>query len=108
MIVNSIEPTKLNDIFQLLRSSSSQESYLAVLTAYFDESGIHEGSKVFALAGYLAPQEMWTRLERQWNRTLEEYEISFFHMTDCENGFAQFEGWPKAKRQELVKELIIG
>jgi len=106
VIMNSIQPTKIDDIFQLLHSSSSQERLLIVLTVYFDESGIHEGSKVFAMGGYLAPKEMWTRLETQWSRTLEKYEIDFFHMTDCENGFAQFEGWSKTKREGLVKELI--
>jgi len=106
MILNNTKPTKINDIYQLLHSSLNRGRLLVVLTAYFDESGIHGDSKVFAMGGYLAPKEMWNRLEKEWNSTLEKYEIGFFHMTDCENGFAQFEGWSKTKREDLIKELI--
>ncbi len=42
-----------------------------MLKAYFDESGLHS-EKVFALAGYVAPEKEWQRLEDRWNALLQK------------------------------------
>jgi hypothetical protein len=44
---------------------------LAVLIAYFDESGSKD-TPLVTMAGYLADERRWKRFERQWAKVLKE------------------------------------
>ena len=45
---------------------------MALLEAYFDESGTHAGSPITAIAGYVSTKDGWNDLERLW---LEELKL---------------------------------
>ena len=94
---------RVADLGTLLR-----KEHLVVIVAYFDESGTHADSKVFALGGYVGLQTRWIALESDWSRALSQYSISCFHMTDFENQHGEFErGWDdEEKRVSLIKTLI--
>jgi hypothetical protein len=68
-----------------------------VLKAYFDESGAHGGrNDVFALGGFVAPEERWARIERVWDDQLGR---RVFRMSHWENRKGDFDGWPSEKRR---------
>ena len=78
----------------------------AVVVAYFDESGTHGDSGVFAIAGYVAAQEDWIRFETDWKRALRRAGISYFHMVEYENRRGPFASWSKEKRHEVLGDLL--
>lgn len=44
-----------------------------------DESGIHSGSKVCVVAGYMASPSKWKKFDVAWRAVLTEYRVPFFH-----------------------------
>lgn len=77
-----------------------------MLTAYFDESGTHLGSKVIVVAGYLASDEQWLKFKDEWSQVFSDYEIDYFHMTDFESGYKQFKSLSKHNKQRLLDRLL--
>jgi hypothetical protein len=72
------------------------------ITAYFDESGIHAGSSVTVLGGFLGPDSAWSELDRNWRATLQKFDLSFFHAVECEQGTGEFLG----KHPEPIRAYI--
>lgn len=79
-----------------------------MLKAFFDESGKLSDPKqrVVAVAGFVSTSNKWSDFKNQWRRKLQEYGVSTFHMTDCEAGRQEFEGWDRRKCSNLIRELI--
>lgn len=72
-------------------------------TAYFDESGIHSGSDITVIAGFLGDDNAWLRLDNEWRGKLDEFELSWFHAVDCEHGQGAFLG----KHPEPIRKYIL-
>ena len=86
--------------------SPPEERFVAEFTAYFDESGTHEGSEAVAVAGYLSTPELWEKFEVEWREALGDFGIEFFHMTDFAARRQQFAGWPEEKRRACLSRLV--
>jgi len=78
----------------------------APFTAYCDESGIHDESKTFVLAGLVGTPADWTNLADAWTKSLSDREARMFHASDCAGGRRDFAGWPKERREDLWKSLV--
>lgn len=76
--------------------------------AYIDESGIHSGSEMFALAGYLAPDKEWRRFIPKWQGILKKYDISVFHASKCNGNKGEFKIFDgrREMRNLFVAELL--
>ena len=83
----------------------ADEARIAVLTAYFDDSGTHAGSKVVLWAGFLAPEHRWLALDEEWRALLTKWKISAFHMSHCMALDGEFEGWREAERDRCIFEF---
>ena len=79
---------------------------MAVMEAYFDESGTHEGSAFVCVAGYLFEKGNATILDIAWRRMLEEKGLPFFRMSDCANRTGPFKGWSKDETTNLEIRAI--
>lgn len=77
-----------------------------MLSAYFDESGTHDDSEFFVVAGLVASPDAWERLTKAWQRILASEEVEAFHMVDFCHSRSAFEGWPKERRDRLIIRLI--
>lgn len=55
---------------RLVHPSSAAGRVLAVLEAYFDESGLHS-PVAFAMAGYVGGEREWRRFEKRWDALLQ-------------------------------------
>jgi hypothetical protein len=53
-----------------------------VLRAYFDESGIHGGSKTTIICGFIGPRSDWRRVARKWQKTMKG---EIFHYKEMRN-----------------------
>jgi len=58
-----------------------------MLCGYFDDSGSHEQSDHFVIAGYLADVEQWDRFNAMWLDVLAKYGLKHMRMADFESRF---------------------
>ncbi|HXM99846.1 MAG TPA: DUF3800 domain-containing protein [Candidatus Dormibacteraeota bacterium] len=79
-----------------------------MFTAYFDDSGTDENSKIAVAACYIGTVEQWDRLARAWDsiRREEHAAFEYFATADCLAGAGQFAGWTWEKRDRLIRRLI--
>jgi hypothetical protein len=75
-----------------------------VLKVYMDETGIHAGAPVVAVAAYVARPVIWRTWTKKWN--VAKRPIKVFHSTDCANLRGEFEGWTKEQRDAFVANLL--
>ena len=78
-----------------------------MLVAYFDESGIHDHSKVISVGGLIGQMREWDRLQKPWKKNLAVQKIEWFHAYECEEGVEQFVGLSRPLRESLVNGLSI-
>lgn len=78
----------------------------AMLSAYFDESGTHQGSPICVVAGLLASPLQWERLTASWAKTLAQAGVSDFHASDCVTGGGCFKGWERTEREKLYGRFV--
>ena len=83
---------------------ADQDGCVAVLKAYMDESGTHDGSPVLAVAAYVAPPSTWQRWTREWNQRKKPIDV--FHAVDCAALKKEFDGWEAAQRDQYVAQLL--
>jgi len=55
---------------------------IAVLYAYLDESGTHNGASVLCVAGYVGNRKQWLSFEKAWNSNFKDSEVAIFHAVD--------------------------
>ena len=80
---------------------------MAVLyTAYLDESGTHEGSEIVSVAGFVAAALDWERLSADWQTTLADYGLEYFHMADFESRQGPYAAWTRACREGCLNRLL--
>lgn len=73
----------ISDIAHLLHGRRTYWRALALLEAFFDESGTHgRMSRTVAIAGYVATEEEWTKVQKRWQEVLQCHGIKVFHATD--------------------------
>ena len=86
-----------------------------MLGAFFDDSGTHSDSTVVVLGGLLGDEQQWDAFAQQWQALLDRpfegrAKISDFHLTDCRNGYGEFQDWSQAERDHvnyLFREVIL-
>jgi hypothetical protein len=84
-----------------------EERFVLSFTAYFDESGTHDGSEAVVVAGYLSTAERWIAFEAVWKATLADFDLPAFHMTDfAQNNNPPFKRWPEARRRDCFGRLL--
>ncbi len=78
--------------------------------AHFDESGTHEGSPIFCLAGYIIEKSQVSEMVREWNDVLNWSELprplKYFRMSECAPGNGEFAGIDKSLRTQVETRMI--
>lgn len=78
--------------------------------AYYDSSGKNDNvSKLLTLAGFSAPENIWSRFEIEWKKVLINNNIQYFHMSDAKSLRGNFDprnGWDENRANNLVKDLL--
>jgi hypothetical protein len=78
---------------------------MMMFSAFFDASGNESKQEPLAVAGYIASREQWLLFERDWNETLKQVGLRYFHMSEFINRSGQFKGWSRTKRSRLFDSL---
>jgi hypothetical protein len=81
-----------------------------MLSAYFDESGVHDPQTGkltrLTVAGALSTLDNWQRISTEWKRALKENGINAFHMAAFEANRGEFKDWSKSRHQILLSCLL--
>jgi hypothetical protein len=70
----------LEHLFEIYGCYGQYKCKLMVLTAYFDESGTHEGDHLCVVAGFVGTEDQWKRFIPDWEKSLRPKK--HLHMTD--------------------------
>lgn len=81
------------------------ERNFMVLTAYFDESGTHEGSGLAGMAGFVGDARQWRKFEKRAGRLFKRFGVDVFHTIDVRRTDKDFEGWKVDQKIEFLDEF---
>jgi hypothetical protein len=85
---------------------------LAIMKAYLDESGIHAGAKMCAIAGYFGHENSWKKFEKLWPPVLKEFGVPeyhakrFFARDKNGNRIGEYTGWNDRKATHFYGRLL--
>jgi len=69
------EECQIDSLVEFASFHDNKPNVLAMLAAYLDETGIHEGAEVCAICGYWGDKIHWRRFEKRWRAMLREFKI---------------------------------
>lgn len=84
-----------------------------MIQAYLDETGIHEGAGVCAIAGYFGGPGQWKKQGREWAAILKRYDVEEFHakqfwaFDDHGNRVGPYKRWSAEKADAFLDELVL-
>jgi hypothetical protein len=58
------------------------------------------------LAGWTAWTVEWQPFETKWSSVLTSHGLDDFHMREYESGWGSFQGWERARKINLLSQLI--
>ena len=99
----------ISSIAQSCYGSSWKRAWMAVFVAYFDASGDPDdpACRVLTVAGWIAPEAKWRRLERAWKAVCGREGVSGLHMKDFAHSRHEFTTWKgdEPRRQRFLSDL---
>lgn len=76
------------------------------LIAFYDASSHEKATEQpLVVAGIVSAEEQWIEFEDAWNRTLDLFGVSHFHMSDVAHFQGEFISWKK--NEEMRRMLLV-
>lgn len=82
------------------------DDLMAMIVAYFDDSGTHYESDIAVAACFVSDVKRWTEFENEWKPILKEAGIEEFHMADFVAYQNSFTDCSQEKHDQVIKSLI--
>ncbi|OOG43854.1 DUF3800 domain-containing protein [Polaromonas sp. A23] len=79
---------------------------VAMVEAYFDESGTGDESPFLCVAGYIFTKENAAALDSMWREMLNRYELPYFHMSECAHGVGIYKHLTRQQCIDAATEAI--
>ena len=73
----------LRDLAKAVLRGICSHRVMALLNAYFDETGTHDGSPATLVAGFVGMADAWSAVEGRWRAVLDQDGVPTFHYFDC-------------------------
>jgi hypothetical protein len=107
VVVRKSQPCKIDELARLVHPRDGHPKIFAMIEAYLDESGIHDGAAVCVIAGYFGGRGQWKRFETSWRSALAKFDVPLheFHAKDFMKRTGFFYGWPLQKQSDLKYAL---
>ena len=99
------------DLFRVLLPRDHPNGWLAMLTAYFDDSGTHADSNVVLVAGIVGTEWQLTSLDQLWRPDIDrplcgrKSKLRRFHATECHDSRNEFAGWSRTETDYFFRQL---
>jgi hypothetical protein len=74
--------------------------------AYMDESGIHQGSPVCVVAGFVASVDRCDSLEYAWKQLLRRHKVGFFHSKEFSKLKGVFRDWGAYQKSQFTADAL--
>ena len=100
----------IDDLRYIVHPEANEATIFAMIKAYLDESGIHDGAAICTVAGYAAPWRQWKKFTPKWQSILKKVwfgtrrlsrEKSFFFCRGTD-----YKDWKEADTIECFNHLI--
>ncbi len=80
---------------------------IAVLAAFFDDSGTHSSSPVVVVGGLLGTEGQWAAFDTRWTKLLErpldnKPRLTQFHLSPCQAGRGEFRNYTTVERDHIT------
>lgn len=103
-------PVSIAEFARVVLPWDKLDGGIAMLTAYFDDSGTHTSSDAVVVAGVIGNQYQWEAVSKAWAAKLKnpspgKSPLTKFHRVDCDNSTGEFSGWSRVATDFLVREL---
>jgi hypothetical protein len=69
------QPLVVDGLYRLVHPRDGHSKIFAMIDAYLDESGIHDGAAICVVAGYFGGRGQLGKLETAWKAVLSEYKF---------------------------------
>lgn len=77
-----------------------------MFTAYYDESGTHQGSPITVLAGFIGRSLEWADFDREWRKVLVKHDLRFVRAKQLFHRQGPYRGWPQKQLDHLKADLL--
>ena len=100
------------DVLEVCRAIlNGKDGWVAVLKAYMDESGTHDGSPVVTVGLYAGMPVNWRNWTKDWNHHKRKVPpgrkpIRVYHSVAAHNRTEEFDGWERPERNEYCAQLL--
>lgn len=102
-------------IVRLAFGPATKEKQIAVIGAFFDDSGTHAGAPLIVIGGVIGTGEQWDDFASRWEALLRsplpgKPPLRQFHLAPCRAGEGEFQGYNRAERDRitfLFRRLIV-
>lgn len=100
---------QIDELAALVHPRDGHKKLFAMIEAYFDESGIHDGAHACLIAGYCADRSQWRYFEKNWKKVLARENIEEFHakvfFKNRTPGTPYFK-WSKTRWKRTLNDLL--
>lgn len=81
------------------------ERLFLILTAYFDESGTHDGSPITVMGGVMANVDQWKRFDRKFKKVKAKHRFNIFHTKKFKRRAGDFKNWTPRDCLNLIDDM---
>jgi hypothetical protein len=106
------QAVSVSGLFRTLLPLGSPNGWLAMLRAYFDDSGTHGvRSDIVLVAGIFGTEWAIDSLDRRWKLEIDnplcgrKERVSRYHAYDCDNSIGEFAGWKRVETDHFYHRL---
>lgn len=102
-----IAPTCVKEYFAPFFPKDAKNRFIAMLRAYFDDSGTHEASPIVIVGGIVIRDEQHDLLREIWDSILKRNNLLFFHATRFKTGKeAPYSAMSETDKEALLDQLV--
>jgi len=66
---------RIDEFAEMVHPRDGHPKIFAMIDAYLDESGIHDGAAYCVIAGYFGGRGQWRKFEESWKQLLREFKV---------------------------------